>query len=456
MNLEAKLKEKIEARPTLTLLRDNTKTTEIQFESLPKAKPERKIDLPINFDGRKVWKGLLTKPKNQGTCGSCWAFASTSCLADRFNIQSLGKLHVNLSPTKMILCDFMGQELTIDPERNPEALAEINISSLSSGACHGNTLYDAWRYLYVLGTTTEECTPYNKILGGELAFSSLSDFDKDNLLPLCTSVAGPIGDMCADFASDRFSGEEYGTPARFFRCLHFYSIAGTEKDGGSEEYIRNNIYAWGPVSTGMVVYPDFYLFDPKKDIYEWNGNGNPIGGHAIEIVGWGLDKNKSFWWIKNSWGEEWGLGGYFRMARGSNNCKIEENTVTGVPDFFYPSNFVLNSGSMVWAEEKAAKEFRKKIDTNLSTTGGGINPETGYTRRVEITKPWISLKPIIDYKKLPDWNTFIGGIHASVKHRKKDDFLKIIAIISIIVIVLYLVCIFRMFFIKNSHKRSKK
>ena len=65
-------------------------------------------------------------------------------------------------------------------------------------------------------------------------------------------------------------------------------------------------------------------------------SGEVVGGHALEIVGWGVDNGKKYWWIKNSWGEQWGLGGYFRMIRGTNNCHIEENVMAGVPDFFYP------------------------------------------------------------------------------------------------------------------------
>lgn len=419
MKLGAVLQAKIEAHPTMTLLRNHSQATEIQFATLPKAKSGRDIPLPDEFDGRKVWKGLLTPVMNQGKCGSCWAFASTSTLADRFNIQSLGLMHVELSPAKMILCDFMGQEFTVlHPETDPEQISEIDVSSLSQGACHGNTLFDAWRYLYVIGTNEETCVPYNKILGGD--FNSLSKFNKTSNLPLCTSTAGPIGDMCSDFAVDIFSGEEYGTPARFYRPYHFYSIAGTEKDGGSEYYIRHNIYSWGPVSTGMIVYPDFYMFDPKNDVYEWNGHGDPVGGHAIEIVGWGNHYGKDFWWIKNSWGSKWGIDGYFRMARGTNTCKIEENIITGVPDFFYPEMFhIKNPDHFVWAETPKEIKERHEIDTDLRITGGGIEPTTGYTRRVAITKSWIDLLPPIDYNELPNWNYFIAGVDAVPSNRYK-------------------------------------
>lgn len=419
MQLSSELKLKIEARPTLTILRNSTQATRVQFDKLPKAKSDRKIDLPSSFDGRIAWKGLLTPVRNQAKCGSCWAFATTSALADRFNIQSVGLMNVELSPTKLILCAYSGSESSVKhPETQQNDISSLDVSILSQGACHGNTLYDAWRYLYVIGVPSEECIPYDKNLGNAMSENTVSKFEKDDQLPLCSEISGILGDMCADVSIDNFSGDEYGTPARFYKCLHFYSIAGTPEDGGSEYYIRNNIYCWGPVTTGMNVYEDFYLFDPKKEIYSWNGKGEQVGGHAICIVGWGEENGVKFWWIRNSWGKDWGHDGFFKMIRGVNNCKIEENIVAGVPDYFYPEDYKFaDPGDLIWAEAPKDIEERKEIATNFELSGGGINPTTGFTRRIALTKPWINLKPPIDYNLLPNWKTFIGAIDASPKNR---------------------------------------
>jgi len=39
-----------------------------------------------------------------------------------------------------------------------------------------------------------------------------------------------------------------------------------------------------------------------------------MGGHAVEVVGYGTQDSENYWIIKNSWGTTWGLSGYFMIA----------------------------------------------------------------------------------------------------------------------------------------------
>lgn len=417
--LSPKLQSEIKSRPTETVLRSENifedQTNIRLLKSVDLQRPE--INIPDSFNGRKVWGELITPPKNQGSCGGCWAFASTGTLADKFNIQSLGLMNIDLSPAKLILCDKQGKELSVKhPEKNPELVAKTDIEGRLQSACYGNSLYDAWRYLYIKGTNTSKCVPYNQTYGKYTNLTELGSFDDPYKMPTCSDVTGILGDMCADFTIDINTREEVGTPARFYRAIHFYAIAGTPKDGGSEKNIRHNIFVWGPVSSGMKVYPDFYTFDAKNEIYKWNGQGPQVGGHAVEIVGWGIENNIKYWLIKNSWGAEWGDGGYFKMIRGINDCELEENVFTGIPDYFFPlKHKVLHDYR--WLETPKMIQQRKDLDVSPRQNAGGIDPETGYTRRIKNTKSWTYFNRPVELNDLPDNDTFIAGIDATLENR---------------------------------------
>ena len=38
-----------------------------------------------------------------------------------------------------------------------------------------------------------------------------------------------------------------------------------------------------------------------------------------------------YWLVANSWNEDWGDNGYFKIARGHNECQIENAMINGGP-----------------------------------------------------------------------------------------------------------------------------
>ena len=59
-----------------------------------------------------------------------------------------------------------------------------------------------------------------------------------------------------------------------------------------------------PLSTTPFNYP----FQHLSGVYE-HLTGDEMGGHAVKIMGWGVENDMPYWLVANSWNNDWGDGG---------------------------------------------------------------------------------------------------------------------------------------------------
>lgn len=268
----------------------------------------------------------------------CQAWAAVASLQDRTALRSLGKLTPILSAKYLLVC------------------SKIPGKQSGQAGCTENTLLNAFIHLYLQGTTTCKCS--GKYEG--------------KALPSCDKLLENTKDVCFD-----------STPARFFRCIAPCVVAGTAMQGGDEVSIMTDIFVNGPVAAAFKLYSDFYTFDAKSSIYKRSSEGKRVGGQAVRLVGWGEEGGQKYWVAANSWGTSWGDRGYFRIARGVNECGIEKNCYSCIPDLFYRSDLVLPKSIKEYLD-KVPWDIQKKrldIDFGFDTPSGGIDTGSGFTRR---------------------------------------------------------------------------
>ena len=92
--------------------------------------------------------------------------------------------------------------------------------------------------------------------------------------------------------------------------------------------IQTEIMTNGPIEVAFTVYEDFLSY--KSGVYR-HTSGRALGGHAVKMVGWGVENGSPYWIIVNSWNEGWGDKGSFKIRRGNNECGIESQGVAGLP-----------------------------------------------------------------------------------------------------------------------------
>jgi C1A family cysteine protease len=226
--------------------------------------------LPPSFDWRD--QGKVTPVKNQGNCGSCYAFGYLGSVESKLLIDGDGTF--DLSENNAKECNWRELNNFQYPPGTPW------------GSCDGGNAFMMSSLFSQAGTVLESCDPYQA-----------SDVT-------CTSSC-PYQHNLLDWRL--VSGNAVPNP----------------------EVLKQYLHDHGPLITSMFSdRQEFFDYDGSYTL-DYSGPGNDTD-HCVLIVGWsnnlppkqGSTNPATGWIVKNSWGTDWGDQGYFYIAYGAANIGI--------------------------------------------------------------------------------------------------------------------------------------
>ena len=246
-------------KPTLT-------GKETLFSATSSSTVSSAASLPTAFDwstGGSLNDGrnYVTPVHNQGSCGSCWAFATTAALESYTLIQG------GDSTCYVGSCDLAEQMV---------------LTCSGGGSCSGGSITTPSNYFVSTGVATEAADPYE----------------------ITSTVCNPAS--------------YWATQAHKIKSWVY--VATSSPTVGA---IKSALVVTGPLVTTMAVYQDFYLYY-KSGVYSYTF-GSYVGSHAILIVGYQDDAaypGGGYFRVKNSWGTSWGEAGFFRIAYSELNTVV--------------------------------------------------------------------------------------------------------------------------------------
>eukprot|EP00727_Mastigamoeba_balamuthi_P000938 m51a1_g10841 hypothetical protein (349) ;mRNA; r:22627-23770 len=224
----------------------------------------------------------VTPARNQGTCGSCWAFTVAAVLEGAY--MRTHKKTLAVSTQNLVDCANYGQSgyngcQGYFPDR---MLAELVQRGRSGG-----------------GVALESQYPY---------LGRMSSCRK--------SLSNPGAVITKSYFTQRV--DEADGSALYSRLMQYGSL-GVAMNAG---YLQG--YSGGIVKHG------------SRCVYTSQGyNG---ADHAVTLAGWGEQNGIKYWLIKNSWGSTWGEAkdyhgssgeGFFRLQRGTKACHIADSPAVG-------------------------------------------------------------------------------------------------------------------------------
>jgi C1A family cysteine protease len=223
---------------------------------IPDISKARKLNYPRpqNLPPHFDWRDNQGKWVTPIKCqgGSCGDCWAFACIAQ---IESWWMIH-NSRPDSMI--DLSEQSL---------------ISCADIGGCNGSYPSLALEYARTAGVPSERCFAY---MG-------------TGYLPSCSTA-------CTSWQDEAVRIPDWG----------FVTL-----DEPDVESLKNAIYHY-PLTTHFWIYEDLNAY--KSGVYEHVSGSFTGSGHVVLLIGW--DNSDQCWICKNSWGDQWGEEGYFRIKWG--------------------------------------------------------------------------------------------------------------------------------------------
>ena len=288
-------------------------------------------DLPDSWNWNDVdGKSCLTHMLNQHIpqyCGSCWAHASISSLADRIKIaQNCEGNDINLS------IQFV-----------------LNCSADVGGSCHGGSHTGVHQFIHEYGYIPyDTCMPY----------IACSDDSDEGFCEQVDTTCSPIN-TCRTCSGFQVSGGECTALDAFpYATIAEYGVIGGYDDRVIK--IKKEIYARGPVSASINSKP---LHDYMGGVFN-DDTASKHCNHVVSIVGWDRDDDDvEYWIIRNSWGSYWGEEGFFRVATGSNMLGLEHKVAWSTPGKFTITNTPCTMGGT--CKDVSNSGFQEYVDPSM-------------------------------------------------------------------------------------------
>jgi len=152
--------------------------------------------------------------------------------------------------------------------------------------CNGGQPSSAWNWFTRSGVVTgglygdaKSCYPY--------AIEPCAHHVDSQDLPSCDDVC-KSSECATPSCSSSCTNDAYTTA--FKDDLHYaktaYSVRGVDN-------IMSDIFEYGPVTGAFTVYDDFPTY--SSGVYKKSPGAKSLGGHAIEIIGWGVEDGEDYW-----------------------------------------------------------------------------------------------------------------------------------------------------------------